>query len=222
MGYCRCTNDGQCGGEHRCAAPAVSIPGAGKTCRATRPPKTDPALTGFRVYRDALDRWAAPRPVWNQHGFISSSVNDDATIPAKAPTNLASMRVTTGATGPLPAGDATIRFSSSGACKTSQGTTTFFAEACNRGAKPIASGLSATVYTGSPESQQKLCVAKTSESVAPGACVPLSCQLAGGIVGQITVQVNDDGVGGVSVSECAAANNRDYLTIVAPGCPSAL
>jgi hypothetical protein len=222
MGYCRCTNDAQCGGEHRCAAPAVSIPGAGKTCRATRPPKTEPAMTGFRIYRDALDRWAAPRPVWNQHGFVGTDVNDDATIPAKAPTNLATLRATSGQTGPLPAADATVRFSASGACRTNQGATTFFAEACNRGAKPIAAGLSATVYTGAPESQQKLCVAKTSEAIAAGACVPFSCQLTGGIVGQVTIQVNDDGVGGSSVAECAVANNRDYLNIVAPGCPSTL
>jgi hypothetical protein len=38
---------------------------------------------GVRAYRDALDRWASTRPVWNQHGYHVTNVEDDGGIPAR-------------------------------------------------------------------------------------------------------------------------------------------
>src|SRR5690606_25880834 len=83
-GFCRCTSDDQCcagaGCERAafvCEAPPAGTPGAGNTCRASRPTGT----LGIRVYRDAADRWVRSRMIWNQHAYHVTNVEDDGTIP---------------------------------------------------------------------------------------------------------------------------------------------
>jgi hypothetical protein len=43
------------------------------------------ATGGVRAYRDALDRWASTRPIWNQHAYHVTNVGDDGSIPAGEP-----------------------------------------------------------------------------------------------------------------------------------------
>ncbi len=40
------------------------------------------ATGGVRVYRDSLDRWASTRPIWSQHTYHVTNVEDDGSIPA--------------------------------------------------------------------------------------------------------------------------------------------
>ena len=37
---------------------------------------------GISTFASATDPWAPSRPVWNQHGYHVTHVNDDLTIPA--------------------------------------------------------------------------------------------------------------------------------------------
>ena len=218
-GYCRCTQDSECGPERRCASTALPIPGSGKTCRASRPKPTAP-MTGFRIYRDALDRWAPARSIWNQHAFFGSNVSDTGTIPVQAGGNFSNFHVTSGPVGQLPASDLTVRFRPEAGCHFTGGATIFDALVCNRGGKSVEAGVFATFYAGSPDAAQKLCTGQTSQALAPGACAPITCQLPNTLVATVTVQVNDDGLGARGVAECEGGNNRDTLIIAAPGCPA--
>src|SRR6185436_15660169 len=67
-GRCRCADDTECGADFGCDQ---------GTCRT----RHEDCAAGVRVYRDALDRWAASRPVWNQHAYAVTNVEDDGTIP---------------------------------------------------------------------------------------------------------------------------------------------
>jgi RHS repeat-associated protein len=41
-----------------------------------------PAKTGMRVFGSKGDAWVSARPIWNQHSYHITNVNDDGTIPA--------------------------------------------------------------------------------------------------------------------------------------------
>ena len=71
-GFCRCADDTQCLPGNTCTDPLPGTPGVGKVCRALHPPGV--GLTGLRVLRDALDRWASSRPMWNQHAYSITNV----------------------------------------------------------------------------------------------------------------------------------------------------
>src|SRR6266478_344761 len=78
MGYCRCTTT--CGDPGlACTAPLAGTPGAGNVCRAANP--NSATQHGVRVFKDRLNRWASSRPMWNQHAYSVTNINDDGTIP---------------------------------------------------------------------------------------------------------------------------------------------
>jgi len=43
--------------------------------------------TGITVIGDATDSWAPARPIWNQHAYSITHINDDGTVPASATPN---------------------------------------------------------------------------------------------------------------------------------------
>lgn len=84
-GLCRCAATVDCCGPAdlktcglTCAAPIDGS--SGNVCRATHP-GTTANLTGVRVLRDRLDRWASSRSLWNQHAYSVTNVEDDGQIP---------------------------------------------------------------------------------------------------------------------------------------------
>ena len=142
-------------------------------------------------------------------------------MPKEAAANFSSLRMTTGTTGALSAADVTVRWSATQACRYVLGQSIFEGDVCNRGSKPVPPGVGATVYTGSPGPAQKSCVATTSTTIEPGACVPVSCQRTGQVVGVLTLRGNDTATNVGSIVECNAANNTDVVTIPPGGCPAA-
>ena len=79
-GYCRCTDSSQCGDPSVvCAAPPTGTPGSGNTCRAQHPNGSgaNTLQHGIRVLNDRLNRWASSRPMWNQHAYSVTNINDD-------------------------------------------------------------------------------------------------------------------------------------------------
>jgi hypothetical protein len=215
-GLCRCTETKQCCGANddaacteegfKCAPPPAGTPGAGNTCRAGHPH----GVSGIRVYSDTNDKWVRSRTIWNQHPYSVTHVQEDGTIPKTSawvnnwddPTlNNFRQNVPGNANG-LATGDPTAGASSQYAC--SGNGVEIGAPICNRGADPIAAGLSVGFYVGA----QKVCDAKTMETILPGECRLVSCvwsnppQIASQKV-DVTVIPNDDG----SYAECKPGNN---------------
>lgn len=212
-GFCRCTGDMQCntsasGGGFVCRAPAMGLPGAGNTCQAAFQGKR----SGIRVFGDGLDRWVASRPLWNQHAYAVTNVNDDGTIPqtASMQRNWEAMGLNNfrqnvqGKLSPTSSPDLTSRAAGTGTCD--GGMVTLSTQVCNRGSAPVGDGTPVTFYEGT----LPLCTAFTKNALPPGICIVVSCAspTAGGSH-EITVSADDDGKGTAgSTSECYEANNR--------------
>lgn len=184
-GFCRCTMDTQCcppggAGEctYVCAAPPAGTPGAGNTCRASRPV----GVRGIRVYSDIADRWVGSRMIWNQHTYNVTNVTDDARIPRTSavmnnwrdPT-LNNFRTNVqGAAGRMASPDATA-----GGGRVEclpEGGARIVVRACNRGTAPLPDGLPVGVYNGDPSmGGQRVCVMNTPRQLASGECAELTC-----------------------------------------------
>lgn len=211
-GFCRCTADTQCntaasGGGFVCKPAPVGVSGAGSTCQAAFQTKR----SGIRVFGDGLDRWVASRPLWNQHAYSVTNVNDDGVIP---PTNAALRNWESaglnnfrqnvqGKLAPSAAPDITARVAGTGTC--SGGMVTLSTQVCNRGNAPVVDGSPVTFYEGTT----RVCTGTTKNALPPGACAVISCSgpsSAGNH--EITVVADDDGTGAGQTSECYEANNR--------------
>ena len=217
-GFCRCTSDDECTDGHSCQAPPPGTAGAGNTCRAEHPP--DIALTGVRVLRDRLDRWASSRPLWNQHAYSITNIEDDLSIPAsgawmanfKQPefNNYRQNRQGDASAEELP--DITGKLEDT-ACSLDGSDIVLQGTVCNRGLKAVAAALPATFYLGDPADGEILCVAYTAEPVPVGECREVSCPIGSEVSGEITMVVNDDGMGGALTVECIDTNNTDLVTV---------
>ncbi|NMB74445.1 MAG: hypothetical protein GYA21_04870 [Myxococcales bacterium] len=213
-GFCRCTADADCGGGgFVCAPPPAGTPGAGNTCRAEWRGK----LHGVRVYRDTLDRWVGSRPIWNQHAYAVTNVEDDGRIPRTSTARknwqvpgLNNFRQNVqGDLNPEHIPDLTSgRGDFDPGCVGS--SLSLHARVCNRGTNPIAAGVSVGFYLGDPAAGgTRVCAAQTQRSLAPGECETVDCTWDGATeYGQdITVVVDD----GSERSECLEENNRGII-----------
>jgi hypothetical protein len=219
-GFCRCEDDNGCPGDHVCTTTLPDTPGTGNTCRAYHPPGV--GLTGVRVLRDALDRWASSRPMWNQHAYSITNIDDDATVPKSTewPANwldpeLNNFRQNRQGDAPaeyLP--DITGKLDDVGTCKGVGESVVLESTVCNRGLKAVGAALPATFYLGDPADGVILCVAYTEEPVPVSECRTVSCMIDGEVNGEVTVVVNDDGMGGKVTVECDYDNNTDTVDII--------
>lgn len=185
-GYCRCVDDTGCCPDgcddsgFVCAAPPDGTPGTGNTCRAAH---TRGAF-GIRVYRDALDRWVNSRPVWNQHAYFVTNVNDDGTIPStgEARSNwlvegLNNYRQNIeGDLRALAAPDITSRDGEAILyCDPLDGALTLEVVVCNRGTEPVADGMIVEFFDGPVDDDERICRGSTSARLAAGDCTTVSC-----------------------------------------------
>jgi hypothetical protein len=223
MGYCRCTTT--CGDPNlACTAPLAGTPGTGNVCRAVNPNGT--AQHGIRVFKDRLNRWASSRPMWNQHAYSITNINDNGTIPSTSQwvqnfdpannprlNNYRQNRQGTSGFEDLP--DITGRFADAQTCVFG-GSTGFIVQAsvCNRGKRAVPIAVPATFYD---EAGHKLCTLYTDGPVPTGgACKVVGCSVAGDLAGKkITVVVNDDGMGGKGTVECNPNNNTAQTMVTA-------
>ncbi len=218
-GFCRCEDDTQCATGNACADPLPDTPGAGKVCRAFHPPGV--GLTGLRVLRDQLDRWASSRPMWNQHAYSITNINDDGTIPKTSDwdanfTQPGLNNYRQNRQGDTPAAalpDITGELDDQ-ACKPGQQKVVLTSTVCNRGNKAVGANLPATFYLGDPLDGVVLCTAYTAEPVPIGECRDVSCEIDGSANGVVTVVVDDDGQGGQVALECFENNNTDFIELV--------
>jgi hypothetical protein len=218
-GFCRCSADAECnttamGGGFVCRAAPAGVPGAGQTCQAAHSGKR----TGVRVFGDVLDRWVASRPLWNQHAYSVTNIEDDGVIPRTSVAKrnweqpgLNNFRMNVqGALAPDLAPDATAQASITASC--GGGGVVLATTVCNRGTAPIGDGAPVSFYQG----PALLCTAKTTVALAPGTCAAVTCTWAGTPTGTtltITVSADDDGTGQGGASECNEKNNRATATV---------
>jgi hypothetical protein len=188
-GFCRCTADEQCCPAKDAAAcnergfvcmpPPAGTPGTGNTCRASHPH----GFAGIRVYHDFADRWVRSRPIWNQHAYSITNVNDDGTIPQtskweanwkhKDPTYNDFRRNVPGNNDPYKSPDLTAKGSSS-FCK--DGKLDLSVNVCNRGASKAPANYTVTFYEGTGSDPTKvICTAKTTKPLDVAECQTLTC-----------------------------------------------
>ncbi len=146
---------------------------------------------GFVILRDAEDRWAPSRPVWNQHAYHVTNVTDDAQIPRTDMTlanwlqpELNNFRQNTqGELGVLQLADLTVVLSEiDELCAGKGGTTDVTARVCNRGTNPVTDGVTVefqehtdlTAQPGDPGAVT-LCTTQTTMLLQPGECEVVSC-----------------------------------------------
>jgi hypothetical protein len=216
-GLCRCTATTDCCADgcvstgYVCAAPPAGTPGTGNTCRASRPT----GFAGIRVYRDAADMWVNSRPIWNQHAYHVTHVNDDGTVPRTSavapnwttpglnnfrqnvqgdPTSTDSPDLTTGGG------------SSAGDCDPVTRSMDLRALACNRGTEAVGDGMPVSFYAGDPAAGGTLiCTATTDRILNPGECAPVACTWVGAPDEPVDVWVVADPEG--ATRECVEGNN---------------
>jgi hypothetical protein len=200
----------------------------GVTCPATDPiftrgASTFESSTGIVVLRDAEDAWAASRPLWNQHAYAITNVNDDLTIPRTSEwrrnhsdPELNNFRMNTqGALERLGLADLTVSLArAADLCEATTGELTLTANVCNRGTNPVPDGARVVFYEGDPDAGAGV----ACETVLPrlldvGECTEVSCvwTLPAGLTAEnVTVIVDPDD----EVSECREGNNRGVIPAV--------
>lgn len=218
QGYCRCTADAQCnttsvGGGFVCRPPATGVPGTGNTCRAAFTGKR----TGIRVFGDVADRWAASRPLWNQHTYSITNIDDRGVIPVSSQwqrnwemPNYNNFRMNVqGKLSASASGDVTAP-NAQGTAECQDGSVRLITNVCNRGTAPVVDETPVSFYEGT----QLLCTAETREALPPGSCTQVSCTTPLTQSGSHTVKVvaDDDGTGQGLTSECRESNNTGTFT----------
>lgn len=193
--------------------------------RFTACPATDPIYSrgesafvsqaGIVVLRDAMDRWAASRPIWNQHAYSVTNVEDDGTIPRTSAwmanhqdDTLNNFRMN--AQGSLErrgAADLTVALDEA-ICESEGGDFELAARVCNRGTNPVPDGARVVFYDGDPDASVIACETVLPRLLEVGACTRVACTatLAEGRP-EITVVVDPDG----EVFECRDGNNRGLV-----------
>ena len=227
-GFCRCTTAAECGdpGLACVPPPATANPASGNTCRAQHPNGTKPGLHGIRVVKDRLDRWASSRPMWNQHAYSVTNIDDDGTIPKTsdwiARQNFKNRTLNNyrqniqGTTGVDDLPDITGKFLDDVCQVTSGNQVLLTVRVCNRGKRAVPASVPVTFYD---DTGAILCTAATDGPVPTGSgCKPVSCSVAlpdlpRVLNKNVVIKVNDDGKGQRSTIECNYDNNSDTIKV---------
>ena len=181
--------------------------------------------TGFVVYRDPQDRWVSSRPIWNQHAYSITNVNDDATIPKSSAVlrnweqpGLNNFRQNTqGSLKATAIADLTVELQDADKlCAGDAGEFTVSAQVCNRGTNPVQDGAS-VVFTQQVKGQAAtaLCETVTDTLLAPSDCTVVSCKGTLGADSDVLVSVDPK----ASIADCHPGNNKGASARVLCGKP---
>lgn len=141
---------------------------------------------GVTVWREANDRWAGSRPIWNQHNYFVTNVRDDGTIPpmnqvrshwAAGGPNTFRQNVQ-GETGKsLSLVDITTAGVPIFECKPAQNVATVQVDLCNRGANRLREGETQVAVVNMAEPTNILCQQQNDTEIDVGECITLSCDV---------------------------------------------
>jgi FG-GAP repeat len=175
---------------------------------------------GIVVLRDIEDRWAASRPVWNQHAYAVTHVGDHGEIPKTSAVKLNWKDPTLNnfrqnVQGDLTAlGDPDLTAGGDvGAVKCNGNIATIEAQVCNRGTLPMVSGTEVAFYE-TDETGPVLCTAPIPVALGVGECMVVSCDAdLGGKTVDVFVKVDPQSLS----EECHENNNAALYKGVACG-----
>lgn len=188
----------------------------------TGTPWTGDSTVGILVLSDPRHRWMPARPLWNQHGYHITNIEDDLSVPAYETPIWESWNNFRGAEQGIagsPAGiaDFTARVPHLGDggpmdCATRW---TLYADLCNRGAGVAQKGVKGSFYLKDPRmnADPPLCIAQTKGALKPGACETVSCdwQMPSTFRTDLWFRANDDGTVRPPREECRADNDLLFL-----------
>jgi len=180
---------------------------------------------GLSVFGDAMDSWAPARPLWNQHAYSMTNINDDLTVPTNPAPSFTTHN--TWHAGTAPSADrvgyqelgAELVTSCDIACP--EGSYYVLGRVVNHGGVEAPAGIPVSVYTRT-QGVSFLLQTKITEEVIPAGTTGevltfnLSPEdLAG--VGELVLRADDDGTGQGSYAECSEDDNE--ATLYGPFCP---
>lgn len=171
---------------------------------------------GIRVFRDKYDGWVNTRPIWNQHAYSVTNVNEDGTIPSNPASNwlvsglntFRSNSQGTGTTSPFAAADL-VSSEVAAECTGTAGGLILSARVTNQGAAAASAGFKVAFFRGNPVSGGTLLGITTLSNVLPAgssAITRLELNPAPGGTAEIFV-VADHGPGTGQELECREDNN---------------
>jgi hypothetical protein len=173
--------------------------------------------SGVVVYRDPQDRWANSRPIWNQHAYSITHVDDRGVVPRSseiAPNwevpGLNNFRANTqGGFGVLQLADLTVEISGlENVCGGMAGTFPLEARVCNRGTAPVQDGIVVEfLQTEFPEQTigeaTLACTTATTMLLEPGDCETVSCTASLNGLGNVFVVADPND----QIPDCTPGNN---------------
>ncbi|KIG14904.1 hypothetical protein DB30_06206 [Enhygromyxa salina] len=167
---------------------------------------------GIEVFEDRLDNWVGTLPIWNQHTYHITNVNAAGQIPVVEPNNWEfpmskpynsyrrnSQGGVDGCAPDLVAQD----LQAVGMCIDELGVSV---RICNQGCLGVGPGVDVTF---SETNAGVLGTVQTTQAIPAGGCVKvgLSVPLPGAAPFEVSVSVDDDGMGGNDFNECIEDNN---------------
>lgn len=172
---------------------------------------------GIFVLQDPDNRWMPSRPIWNQHTYHITNINDDGSIPLVETNNWTTFNnyrqnVQGLITDKPPMVDMTGGEPISPQDDCSAGWT-LKARICNRGLLDADPGVWGAFYSGDPQQGGTLiCSAQTTGTLASGACETVTCVYPNPPDGPVDLWfvADDDGTTG-ALEECKEQNNRLHL-----------
>ena len=179
--------------------------------------------TGLYLIENAEDNWVRTRPLWNQHAYHVTNVNDDLTIPvhpvtnwrtpANKPFNNFRQNLPGNGEDPLALADLTasyLRFS----CDSEGVHATV--RVGNGGAASAPAGFTVAFYDGDPTAGGSLLGSGATASLAPGAFEDVSITFPPAGTTRLCVVVDEAHLGGGAVAECDETNNTHHANYTAP------
>lgn len=185
-------------------------------------PEAPIKTTGFAVLRDAEDRWASSRPIWNQHAYSVTNVLDDGRIPRSSDVQrnwevpgLNNFRQNVqGSLGALQLADITVELADlPTVCAWQSGTFTLVAKVCNRGTNRVTDGVEIRFEQRDKDakgSETLVCETETPKLLDVGECTLVSCE--GELDGQRDLVVKADP--NEKIADCHPGNNEGASALV--------
>jgi hypothetical protein len=178
---------------------------------------------GVTVWKEAKDRWAGSRPIWNQHTYYVTNVRDDGTIPsmleaqshwqAGGPNSF--RQNVQGATGKsLSEVDVTTAGAAKFECDR-QGIAKVQIDLCNRGARALRPDETEIALVNAQQRTNVLCTQRNEKAVEPGQCVVVSCDVPASSRTPVDLEILGDP--GSQVEECNENNNVSVISRVSCG-----
>jgi hypothetical protein len=178
------------------------------TCNGTK-------QSGIRIFGSATGSWVRTRPVWNEHAYHVTNVNDDGTIPAVEVTNWAQPGLNNFRQNKQPSGQFSASDLVVSLAPTCSGPYALVATVRNLGEASAPAGVAVGFYLGDPALGNKIGSGLTTQTLYPAEAEAVSLSLATPPNGAVTAVV-DDGMPAHTWHECRTDNNRSVT--VGPVC----